>query len=218
MKVIAASLLALTSANDFIDSRKFSAISKMAFKMTTTSFSAKEFGKRIQNYGCHCFPGFTKEAGGAGEPVNAVDGLCKQLSKCHKCVALNFPGEVDVNTGKYNWENTGGAISCDETTNPARKALCECDAKFAMDMGNTWDDADFNEFYWLAAQNTGAVFDQAATCAVAAGAGGSGNADQCCNNVPYDSNAKSCCGATTLFNPVLADCCTDGTVVSPGAC
>merc|ERR1711937_1071039 len=217
MKVLATTVLFASSMAQF-NERKFNAISRMSYELVDTSFSAKEFGKRIQNYGCHCFPGFTKEAGGQGAPVNEVDGLCKVLARCHKCVAIEFPGEIDVNTGKYNWEVDGGSISCAKTSNPARRALCQCDAAFAMSMATTWDDADFNTFYWLAAQNNDPQFDQEATCAVGTGAGGAGNADQCCNMQPYDSDSKSCCKGTTLYNHVLNECCADGSVASLGSC
>ena len=36
--------------------RKFSAIVDMVNGQITTSFSYAEVVKRIQNYGCHCFP------------------------------------------------------------------------------------------------------------------------------------------------------------------
>jgi len=64
-----------TEAPEEIGGRKFNSIVGMAHSQITTSFSKTEFGDKINKYGCHCFPGGTKAAGGVGPAVDALDSL-----------------------------------------------------------------------------------------------------------------------------------------------
>lgn len=231
MKLITATTFALslykTKAEEEVeapDQRRFSSIIGMAFSQVTTAYDRGDFEDRISKYGCHCFPGDTKSAGGSGPPTDAIDAVCKKLGKCHKCVQLEFgEGAIDVNDGRYSWELANdGSIDCSKNGNE-RLALCECDAQFANEMKTVWDDSAHNDFFWKnnrhARQNP--TFDHDATC-VTSGSGSA--ADACCGNgfpsmEPYTTADKGCCDVSgQIFNVMTHECCHDGTISSIGAC
>ena len=169
----------------------------------TTSFTFDEFNKRLQNYGCHCFPGNTRIAGGKGAPVDQSDELCRELARCKSCVEMTYPGH-DADQGKFKYSINGGAIDCSENTD-AKLDQCLCDKHFAEQLGNIWTDAGFNEFYWSNKHNSAATFDRDATCV----AGPSGNTQD------------ACCGASPLWRPYSStafECCTNGSIASIGSC
>lgn len=214
-----------------IGERKYKSIVKMAHGQSTTSYSPKEYFSRMQNYGCHCFPGQTRAAGGAGGAgVDEQDELCRQLARCHRCVSLEFD-DIDVNKDGYKWELDGdNKIVCKDNNNAAKMALCQCDAKFSMDFGAMWDDSTFNEYYWLAPGQIKKFpnvdrFDYDDTCPQNDGAGdASGNVDACCgtgypNMTPYNTAHKECCvSAGITFNAVTHECCGNGSVAAFGSC
>ena len=119
-------------------SRKFSAIVDMIMSTITTSHDAGLMSKMIQNYGCHCFPGYTRSTGGLGAPVDDLDNECRKLYRCKKCVNIEFPGAVsDVDQGKYkyNIDSATGTINCGANTEAGKLAQCECDKEFAIELG-----------------------------------------------------------------------------------
>merc|ERR1719510_1618266 len=77
MKLFIASLSTLITIH--AQERKFSHITSMAWTQiqSKTSITSKELSKRVQNYGCHCFPGLSKIAGGAGPAQDDYDELCR---------------------------------------------------------------------------------------------------------------------------------------------
>lgn len=210
---------------------KYNHIVKMTYSQMTTSHSARTIFKKLQNYGCHCFPGQTREAGGSGPAVDAQDSLCKSLARCHKCVAMEFPGIIDVDHDKYRWGLSGGTISCEksDSKHPSKRALCECDKDFALKMAALWKDDEFNNYYWHYPRMTKkpdhkqqwTVFDMDATC-ISGGHEG-GHADTCCGEsfpekYPYSSTNKACCDNKTLYNPITNTCCPGGVVAAHGDC
>lgn len=231
MKFILAStavLAAVAKAEDSADDlgRKFNSIVGMAHSQITTNLSKNDFGDRINKYGCHCFPGGSKAAGGVGPAVDALDSLCKKLYKCHKCIQIEFGVDaVDVNDGRYTWAlNDDGSLNCEKNqNNPARKALCQCDVAYAESMKTLWDDDQFNEYYWLNNRHARRedTFDYDSTC-VASGNGGGAAADSCCgedfpNKEPFDSTQRACC-ASTVYNIFTQECCNDGGIAGIGSC
>ena len=55
-----------TNILDEIDARKFNQLVDMVYRSITTGYAQQEFKKRIQKYGCHCFPNSNTEIGGVG--------------------------------------------------------------------------------------------------------------------------------------------------------
>lgn len=240
MKFIAATTMTLFSLSNAQDSndvqapgeRRYNSIMQMAYTQVTTAYSRREFENRISKYGCHCFPQDTKAAGGPGRPVDSLDEECWSLSKCHKCVMIEFGGD-DIKTNlkdldrfdHYKWDLLNdNSISCENEKNEAKKALCQCDKHFAERMSNVWDDALPNSFYWKSNWNerNNPTFDYDNTC-VPSGVGVT--ADSCCgtgfpNMEPYSSDTKDCCQASgSIFNSLTHVCCADGSgVQSIGNC
>jgi len=223
------------SSNDasLPDGRRYNSIVEMAYSQVTTNYDRRSFENRISKYGCHCFPGDTRAAGGPGPRVDSLDEECWSLSKCHKCVLITY-GDSNLKTNlksmdrfdHYNWSLLAdGTISCDNKKNDAKKSLCECDKAFAERMKTTWNDNLPNDFYWKSNKNVknNPTFDYESTC-VPAGAGVT--ADSCCgtgfpNMEPYSSaNNKDCCqDSGAIFNSLTHECCADGSGVQTiGAC
>lgn len=219
--------------------RRFNSIASMAYTMVgdNTAHSRNDFEDRIKKYGCYCFTGTKKEgdrhaAGGAGEPVDGIDDLCRKLTRCHKCLQITFPDDdIDVDNSRYTWEydESTHALDCSKNkNNPSRKALCECDASFATAVGAMWTDSQHQLKYWHSPKNKKfkEQFDFEATC-TRQGTGGSGSngADQCCGTgiemKPYNSGEKQCCdnnGSNKIYDATMMTCCQDGSVKLNGAC
>lgn len=221
-----------------LEERKYNHIVKMTYKIIKnkgngTNLSLRQIFKQIQNYGCHCFPGQTRDAGGHGPAVDAQDELCRDLSRCHRCISMEHGDVIDVNDDKYRWHFKDGDLTCERNTakgwHQSKRDLCECDAQFARDLGMMWDDNSFNNFYWMLPSEMKKPFskrhpdhqnkfDIDATCVQNL----SGKADACCgsypNILPYDTQEKSCCQNTNLYNSLLSQCCNDGTVAGIGDC
>jgi len=230
MKILIAGLtsIALVSAQDGEgDTRKFSHITAMAFSQVSskTSHNAKQVNKMIQNYGCHCFPGLQKIAGGAGPAQDDYDSLCRDLARCHKCIEMDHVGELndewDANIGRYRWDlNADNSISCAANTEQHKMDLCTCDANYAMALGALWDDNTFDMTLWGGKKNNLFSFDYENTCTKS----GTFEADECCGvypeRHPYDSTQRMCCDGITTYNDVQKECCDvgDGTIASTGSC
>merc|ERR1712139_560177 len=102
--------------------------------------------KKLQKYGCHCFPGVpVGKAGGHGPHVDKMDWNCKMLARRHKCIEMEYPDMCDyTGQGKYRYATNSitKEIDCSMNTEPCKKAQCECDKKFAERMGAMWKDRD----------------------------------------------------------------------------
>merc|ERR1712038_2149960 len=121
------------------EARKFSHIVKMGHNRIAkagSSWDSKTVSKQLANYACHCFPGNSRIAGGAGPAQDGIDSLCKKLAKCHKCISADYgisalTSEWDENIGKYYWTvSKAGDISCADD-DQYKKDLCLCDLAFA---------------------------------------------------------------------------------------
>jgi len=230
MKLIIASLATLVAVsraqdNETPEVRKFSHITKMAFSQiqSKTSITSTTLSKMVQNYGCHCFPGLSKIAGGAGPAQDDYDALCRDLARCHKCIEFDHPQEItnawDANMGKYRWSLNGdGSISCAANPDQHKRDLCECDARYAMELGKVWDDATYDYTLWNAKKNSAFNFDFENVCVRS----GLTDADECCGaypeRYPFDSSTRLCCQGTTTYNDQFNECCDDGSVVPIGSC
>ena len=129
-----------------LEERKFSHIVKMVYSQINTAHSSKDISKMIQNYGCHCFPGMSRIAGGAGPAQDEYDDLCRILARCHKCIEQDygvtaFSSEWDADFGKYRWQvEADGSLSCNNNNDQYKEDLCKCDAAYATAVGLVWDD------------------------------------------------------------------------------
>lgn len=228
-----------------LEGRKFNHIVKMSYQMIKrqgagTNHSYRTLHKMIQNYGCHCFPGQSRSTIGHGPVVDAQDGLCRDLARCHRCVSMDWNAKVsgndviDVNFAKYRFRITpdGQDVSCERNTEKGKhqsvRDLCECDARFAREIAKIWRDDQFNDFFWLhpktmrLSANGKLVpppnkFNPASTCI----GNENGKSENCCgsypNRYPYGSD-KACCQANTIYNSITQACCPGGEIATFGDC
>lgn len=208
---------AQNSTSDAIEGRKFSAIMDMIMVSgINTVHDEATLSKMVRNYGCHCFPDYTRKTSGTGAPQNEVDSSCRTLNQCKKCIELEgMDGDCengDIDQGKYDYSVVGGAVDCNPRgrNNACKVAQCECDKDFAVNLSAVWVDAEFDLQLWATIKNTNAmanagtpVFDYDTTCVKTPGPG---PADACCGNAfpaktPYNTNNRECCadGSLKLF-------------------
>jgi len=179
----------------------------------------------IQNYGCHCFPAYTKSVQGIGQHMDIMDLTCKSLGRCHKCVTLEFNEECDTVVGKYKYSvnSTDKTIDCTANTVPCKLAQCECDRQFAINLAKVWKDDEYNYFYWLNKRNIdreGGVFDVDSSCVPR---NRRRAPDACCGHdypfkVPYNSFEQQCCESAGVPFGIGKECCDDGRIVYIGSC
>jgi len=125
-----------------------------------SKLKSKEFIKRVNQYGCHCWPSETKEhLSGQGKPLDELDSVCFNLRQCHKCIDIDFPESEKHPKGcdpvytkyKAKLSKVGDdlQISCTNTLNKkgtnngdCKRTLCECDKAFADSFAESfklWD-------------------------------------------------------------------------------
>merc|ERR1712048_1526149 len=95
--------------NDYLDedqpsARRFSAVGRFINVTVTTTYSLSMLNKMIQNYGCHCYPGYSKTPGGRGQAVDGQDEICRILARCHQCVMLDHGDTCNPADDGYKYE------------------------------------------------------------------------------------------------------------------
>lgn len=165
--------------------------------------------ERYTNYGCYCWiDGTAGGVTGGGRVKDVSDHHCKELYRCYKCVNIDYSKNyTDVSYRVDTIENEDGSRSLDCSANSKQDAenICECDARFAMNIAKTEEDCA-NDIGPDPMYGEHCMDDQYRTT----NGGGSFNPrkqcdkqfhghekDQCCgrypNRYPYDENFKECC-------------------------
>jgi len=167
-------------------------------------FRPREFMKKINGYGCHCWtkPN-TEDIGYKGQPLDGVDRACRTLHSCHTCINLDFQ-DCDPVTTKYRAKvvkNGDGTIDiqCTNSMNAkgtnngeCKRSLCECDKQFSEQVAQqwqTWDEGNWN------LEGRG-LFD-AACVTNGARSLSAGPPDQCCGTSypdmkPFSTESHTC--------------------------
>lgn len=170
-------------------------------------FRPREFMRRINGYGCHCWtkPN-TENIGYKGQPLDGVDRACRTLHSCHTCINLDY-NECDPVTTKYRAKvvkNGDGTIDiqCTNTMNAkgtnngeCKRSLCECDKQFSEQVAadwQTWDEGNWN-------LDGRGLFD-AACVTNGARSMSAGPPDQCCGTSypdmkPFSTESHTCTDA-----------------------
>jgi hypothetical protein len=170
-------------------------------------FRPREFMRRINGYGCHCWtkPN-TENIGYKGQPLDGVDRACRTLHSCHTCINLDY-NECDPVTTKYRAKvvkNGDGTIDiqCTNTMNAkgtnngeCKRSLCECDKQFSEQVAadwQTWDEGNWN-------LDGRGLFD-AACVTNGARSMSAGPPDQCCGTSypdmkPFSTDSHTCTDA-----------------------
>jgi len=173
--------------------RKFNRLVGMLNLRITTNLHPNAITDMIQNYGCHCIP-TRGNLGGAGPAQDDYDKVCRDLSRCYRCLGRDFNGYDSGNNYRYDVD-VNNDISCNSVQNDdPMKALCECDRAYAYAMGAVWDDNTFDYTLWKQKKNSLFNFDHDTVCVRQTGV----ETDDCCGQYPdrkpYSTLANSCCG------------------------
>merc|ERR1711953_144460 len=210
MKLFALVLPALAFAEDSPNdgAKKFSATVQFAWNEISgsSSWTFDTFVKRIQNYGCHCFPSAGRMPGGSGAPVDAIDEACRNLARCHSCVASDHGFVGRISQEKYRYDLSSGSIDCSANSDQQKLEQCQCDKKFAEDLGSSWNDANWDIQQWQTDKNNQKL-DYAATGV--------------CSTNGSGQLQDACCGANPDRRPYSSasfECCQDGSIASIGSC
>lgn len=182
---------------------------------------AKEFMKRVNNYGCHCWPNNREKEHltGVGLPLDEVDTVCWTLKQCHKCIGIDFPKiendpkskGCDPVTTKYKAKlNKVGdvlEIQCLNTMNKkgtnngdCKRSLCECDKAFAENYADAFQSWD-SDLWKLSDDKSN--YDSKCQRPSGSPERSMSTANQCCGLYPDKKP----------FNPLIKKC-VDGEVVS----
>lgn len=176
---------------------------------------------KLQYYGCYCFidenygaPAIGGLEGNKGDPIDAMDKLCLDLYRCHRCIYdFDHPADVCSVESAYRsyFNDKNGEFTCLNKNSACQKAQCECDKEFVHKIADLWTNRldttwSYDKYYWKFRKNKMNTFSYKNTC-VSKG-GRNNNADQCCG-LP---------GNKRPYNSMNADCCADGTLAAIGTC
>jgi len=173
----------------------------------------REFMRRINSYGCHCWtkPN-TEDIGYKGVPLDGIDRSCRALKSCHMCINLDYNNCNPVTTkyrAKLVRSDEGIDIQCTNTLNKkgtnngdCKRSLCECDKQFAENVSGAWLEWD-EKNHDLETQGL-----QEAACVVPGGSRSlqSGPPNQCCGSTYpdmkpfFDGSHKCVNGHVTPIN------------------
>jgi len=161
--------------------------------------------RKFWTYGCNCLMLGDRPMSdpGLGPPVDALDGTCKQYKDCNKCVQEQFGKECIQESTEYSFISGPGSIQCTDEQNTCKRALCECDAKFANQHARHADSFDPTKHAFES------DWDPESSCP--ASSGGGSNDPQCCSNSDKTS-------PFILYNALHKECCYDGQVRPIGQC
>lgn len=197
--------------------RRTQRIALLTAKVSSTqegkNLRPREFMRRINSYGCHCWtkPG-TEHIGYKGVPLDGIDRSCRTLHSCHTCIELEYDRCDPVNT-KYRakiirGENGEIAIQCTNTLNAkgtnngdCKRSLCECDKQFSYQVAGAWN--EWRDQNW--SLDSKGLFDQACFN-IAVSRTQSGPPNACCGSgypdmKPFNTDTHQCVDAhVTPFN------------------
>ncbi|CBY08137.1 unnamed protein product [Oikopleura dioica] len=151
------------------------------------------------SYGCHCLiRGDQLDHHGTGQPVDALDSVCRKYKNCQKCVQFEY-GKTCTEEAAYKIRySSSGAIRARDRLATCEREVFNCDHQFAIELAEELDvyDQGFHTFM--------GPFDY--------------NDPANCSKIQSRTIFKAeCCGgvksAFTLFNSFgIQKCCPDGSV------
>lgn len=153
--------------------------------------------RQYWTYGCNCLMLGDRPMSepGKGQPVDALDTVCKRYKDCLKCASMTHGDQCLGEIVRYR-VNMNAAPVCKDDVGTCGRDLCECDKLFAEEhvgaIGSYSD--DYHRFY------TTTGFDANTDCVK--GSGGT-VIPECCG---VDGGPKY------IFNAHTKVCCADGTI------
>merc|ERR1711892_1305407 len=131
------------------------------------------------------------------------DGTCKQYKDCNKCAQEQFGDTCIQEFTAYSFTSATNSIQCTDEPNSCKRALCECDSRFANEHAKKTNpfDASYHSFE--------SNWDPTSSCS--AGTRGIRHDPKCCSNSDTTS-------PFSLYNHNYKECCSDGKVQAIGQC
>lgn len=191
--------------------RRYKQLTKMM------AFFNQDFDERkYWTYGCQCLILGDRPMSdpGHGQPVDALDQVCKEYKDCLKCARMEYGDWCIGEFYKYDYRRNKRTdeIQCRDDPNAfdqevsqrnesgCKRKLCECDAAFArahVDVKHHFN-RDYHLF-WSTKANGWEPQEE-------------------CIRTPGGPHDPQCCGTPTtpsvLYNAKKKQCCPDGTVKS----
>jgi len=186
---------------------------------------------KLLQYGCYCQI-LNNEEGrhGMGEPVDALDEICKTYHQCSKCTGIEFGDQTTIAGDSCDWQSALYEIdwNADFTEQVCVEeaadgdcgiAQCECDmwlAKELFDNRAKFKNKFSNDrgFEWQ---------DECVATKPPPGNGGQPHVMACCgerptSRMPFKQTEKrQCCGDTSVFTTSRNACC-DGVLGPKDSC
>lgn len=198
------------------------------------------FGKYF-NYGCHCFRNegedYLKEMT-IGKPQDRPDNVCRDHSRCHSCVKMDYVGRCDVHKG-YSFQALKDSVTntkyiqCTNDEDTCLRSLCECDKALAYDLADSqgiWTLKHHTEWGAFKADQHCDIFNDNRSPVHLKSSGleirMNESVHNCCGEFPrrypYHSddgfgNYRKCCNGI-VYNPDSHQCCDDDQVREIGDC
>jgi len=160
---------------------------------------------KFWSYGCNCLLLGDRPMSdpGLGPAVDELDGTCKQYKDCNKCAQEQFGDTCIQEFTAYSFTSATNSIQCTDEPNSCKRALCECDSRFANEHAKKTNhfDASYHSFE--------SNWDPTSSCS--AGTRGIRHDPKCCSNSDTTS-------PFSLYNHNYKECCSDGKVQAIGQC
>lgn len=124
---------------------KYSGLTRLAYHYNR-EFSASQH----HAYGCNCMMvgGLPLVDTNFGPPVDELDGTCKKLKECYKCVMAEFGPNCTPEKREYDFFVRGQDVLAGNRAGSCERALFECDHHYAKQLTSTINSFDmkFNFF------------------------------------------------------------------------
>lgn len=108
------------------------------FKAMFLHFFTHEQLTSIYGYGCYCLNLGDRPLSGmmtGVEPVDDVDELCFQWTKCNRCTTFDHGDQCTPETVKYNFKiGKADTITCTDAPGTCKYNICECDRWSVMNL------------------------------------------------------------------------------------
>lgn len=179
----------------------------------TWGFIGASIVSSIKSYGCWCY--FDSVGKGKSDPVDQIDGYCKQLQQGYECAIIDnagcVPYEVDYTRPTTFGMQDGETVrqECVSlNTDQCAIDACTVETWFVMQMMAASSTAA-DEYKHA---DNGGSFDVSAGCPIQAGTQGE---KSCCGTQPSRfaykafSGTRACCGSAT-YDTTIAQCCNEG--------
>ena len=86
-------------------------------------------------YGCNCLGNLDRYAIGVGVTLDHIDRGCKMWHTCMKCAQEEYGDQCNSKNNNYRMDIVGGDVQCKNDPDSCKRAICECDKIYAINMG-----------------------------------------------------------------------------------